>query len=411
MNYYEKPPGPSPPQFAELSLKALRCARVIADQGSLTAAAQALSRTQSALSKSLADLERQLGVALFDRFAHGLEATVHGRLLVARIREAEAQLAMAARTHRALLRSPPRLRHNPVFTLEVSRQRLETFLAVHELHDVGRAAERLGVTRAAVYDSLRVLQDLLEVSLFEHGGSGLRGSAFADALATHVSLAFSLIQHGLDEIASLDGATRGRLVIGTLPYSRTLLVPRAIHRVLEQHPRLQVATREGPYEVLERALHNGAIDLIIGATRTHGPDSGLFAEQLFEDELAVICGAQHPLASRSMVTVEEILACGWVLPARSTPARQLFDRFLARHGVAEPAQVIETGSLSMARGLLLESDRLALLSTHQVQLDQDAHLLATLPISLEQTSRPIGITRRSNSTPSPAALVFMDILR
>jgi len=100
-----------------------------------------------------------------------------------------------------------------------------------------------------------------------------------------------------------------------------------------------------------------------------------------------------------------------VLPVRSTPARQLFDGFLARNGHAEPGQVIETGSMSMTRGLLLESDRLALLSQHQVQLDLDAGLLASLPIRLERTFRPIGITRRAHSTPSPAARAFLDVLR
>jgi LysR family transcriptional regulator of gallate degradation len=239
----------------------------------------------------------------------------------------------------------------------------------------------------------------------------LRSTSFADSLATHIALAFSLIQHGLDEIASFDGATQGRLVIGTLPYSRTALVPRAIHQVLEAHPLLQMATREGPYDALERALRNGAIDLIIGATRQHAPDSALIAEQLFEDELAVICGASHPLARQTQVKLEDTLQFGWVLPVKSTPARQLFDRFLARHGAAEPAQIIETGSVSMTRSLLLESHRLALLSTHQVQLDQDAGLLQTLPIQLEETFRPIGITRRAHSTPSPAAREFMDVLR
>jgi LysR family transcriptional regulator of gallate degradation len=397
--------------LADLSLKSLRCVRAIADCGSLTLAAETLNRSQSALSKALTDLEQRLGVPLFDRYSHGVETTAYGDLLVHRIHEAELQLQQAARAHRSSLQSPPQQQHNPIFTMEVSRKRVEAFLAVHELRHIGRAAQKIGLTRAAVYDSLRTLESLLEQPLFESTTAGLRSTAYADALATHLSLAFSLIQHGLDEIASVDGSIRGRLVIGTLPYSRTMLVPRSIHRVLEQHPRLQIATREGPYDVLERALRSGAIDLIVGATRPHDADSPLLAEELLQDELAVICGAHHPLAQRAVVTIKEILAYGWILPLRSTPARQLFDRFLQRHDASEPLQIIETGSLSMTRSLLLESDRLALLSTHQVQLDQDAGLLATLPIRLEKTFRPIGITRRAHNTPSPASRVFMTALR
>jgi len=399
------------PNSSDLSLKSLRGVLAIADHGSLTSAARALNRTQPALSKALTELERELGLTLFDRHAHGAQPTAHGALLVARVREAQAQLEQAAEAHAAERRTPPGRPLNPVFTLEISRKRLEAFLAVHELRDVGRAAERLGLSRAAIYGSLRTLEDLLELALFEPGMHGLRTTAFSDALASHLALAFSLIQHGLDEIASLDGAMRGRLVIGTLPYSRTVLVPRAIHRLLQRQPRLQIATREGPYDVLERSLRSGTIDLLVGATRRHEADSPLRAENLFEDELAIICGSRHPLAARSDVGIAEAIACGWVLPVRSTPARQLFDSLLARQGLQEPEQVIETGSLSTARGLLFESDRLALLSRHQVQLDLDAGLLSALPIRLDQTFRPIGITSRANSTPSPAARAFIATLR
>jgi len=397
--------------IADLSLKSLRCVSAIADQGSLTRAADTLNRSQSALSKSLSDLEQRLGVPLFDRYPHGVETTAYGSLLVNRIHEAEMQLQMAANSHRISLRSTPQQQHNPVFTMELSQKRIEAFLAVHELRHVGRAAQRIGLTRAAVYDSLRILEDLLELPLFETSSAGLRSTAYADVLATHMSLAFSLIQHGLDEIASLNGSARGRLVVGTLPYSRAVLVPRTIHRVLQKHPHLQIGTREGPYDVLERALRNGNIDLIIGATRSHNADSPLVAENLFEDELAVICSTRHPLAKYATVSVDDILNYGWVLPLTTTPARQLFDQFLQRKGYSGPGKVIETSSVSLTRGLLLESDRLALLSTHQVQLDQDAGLLTTLPIQLEGTYRPIGITRRAHNTPSPAARVFMAELR
>lgn len=394
-----------------LSLRQLRTLRYIDDHRSLSGAARAMNRTQPAISKSLSELEHQIGARLFDRYAHGVEPTAHGASLLARIREAEAQFDRAAQAHRTALGRSPRLAHNPVFSMEISQRRISAFLAVHDTRNVREAAAAEGITPAAVYDSLRTLESFLELPLFESSGSGLRSTALADVLATHARLAFAVIQHGLDEIASLDGLIRGSVVIGTLPYSRTLLVPRAIERVLQNHPQIAIRTREGPYDALERALRDGSIDLIIGATRTLNVDSALRTQDLFEDELAVICRAHHPLGSLLRVTIDDLLEYGWILPVPRTPARQLFDRFLHRRGATGPTQIVETGSLSTARGLLLESDRLALLSSEQVRLDIAAGLLRTLPIRLEGTSRPIGITARAQSKPSPAAGVLMEALR
>jgi LysR family transcriptional regulator of gallate degradation len=200
-------------------------------------------------------------------------------------------------------------------------------------------------------------------------------------------------------------------VIGTLPYSRTVLTPRTIHQVLTDHPQLRISTREGPYSMLETALRSGDLDLIIGATRELEHGSTLATEVLFEDELSVIARHDHPLATAAKVSLAQLLTYGWLLPLQQTPARALFDRFLASQGALPPTQIVETSSLSTIRGLLLASDRLALLSRHQVHYEEAAGLLVALPIALAGTRRPIGITVRANTTPSSAARVFCDELR
>jgi LysR family transcriptional regulator of gallate degradation len=394
-----------------LSLRHLKAALVIADTGSVTRAAAVLNRTQSAVTKSLNELESSLGASLFDRSARGMLPTAPGSVFVARIREAAAQFALAETAWLAVSRNPPTRRHNPVFTMELSQRRLAAFLALHDTRDIAAAAAHLGISRAALYGSLRQLEGLLQLRLFEHAGPRLASTTFADVLATQLKLAFSLIRHGLDELASGDGVTRGSVVIGTLPYSRTLLTPRTIHLLLADHPQLRIATREGPYPVLETGLRTGELDLIVGATREHDAASLLATEPLFEDELAVIAGAGHPLATRKRIALRDLLQFGWILPHAETPARHLFDRYLARHGAGEPAQVVETSSMSTIRGLLLVSDRVALLSRHQALHDEQAGLLVTLPIRLEGTRRPIGITTRTHTTPSPAARLFIEYLR
>lgn len=370
-----------------------------------------MNRTQPALSKALLELESRLETRLFDRSTRGMLPTAQGRELIERVREAEHQFDLAESVYRSLGRARDGHHRNPVFDLAVSEKRLAAFLALHETRDVTSAAARIGHTRAAVYGSIRHLERLLSLTLFEHAGARLRPTGFADVLATHVKLAFALIRHGLESLASPEGIIRGSIVIGTLPYSRTLLTPRTIHRVLELQPGLHISTREGPYGVLETSLRNGDLDLIIGATRAPDDSSGIVTEPLFEDELAVIAGAGHPLATSRRVTLKSLLRYGWVLPVRRTPARRLFDEVLARDGCPEPEQVVETSSMALVRGLLLESDRVALLSRHQVYHDEKAGMLVALPIKLTGTYRPIGITRRSNTTLSPAATLFVEELR
>jgi DNA-binding transcriptional LysR family regulator len=86
-----------------LDVKRMRVLREVAQRGSFSAAAVALSYTQSAVSQQIAALEREAGITLVDRSARGVRLTDAGRALVthaeailARLADAEAELEAIA---------------------------------------------------------------------------------------------------------------------------------------------------------------------------------------------------------------------------------------------------------------------------------------------------------------------------
>jgi DNA-binding transcriptional LysR family regulator len=86
-----------------LDVKQLRVLKAVAEQGSFSAAAEALSYTQPAISQQVAALEKQAGTTLVDRTSRGVRLTEAGRALVehaevvlARLAAAEAELEAIA---------------------------------------------------------------------------------------------------------------------------------------------------------------------------------------------------------------------------------------------------------------------------------------------------------------------------
>src|SRR2546423_9263985 len=86
-----------------LDVKRLRVLREVATHGSFSAAAEALSYTQSAVSQQIAALERETGSVLVERGARGIRLTDAGRALVehsdailSRLAAAEAELEAIA---------------------------------------------------------------------------------------------------------------------------------------------------------------------------------------------------------------------------------------------------------------------------------------------------------------------------
>jgi molybdate transport repressor ModE-like protein len=86
-----------------LDVRRMRVLREVAQQGSFSAAAEALSFTQSAISQHVAALERETGTKLVERGPRGVRLTEAGQALVghtdailARIEDAEEELAALA---------------------------------------------------------------------------------------------------------------------------------------------------------------------------------------------------------------------------------------------------------------------------------------------------------------------------
>src|SRR5918998_1882010 len=86
-----------------LDVRRMRVLREVAARGSFSAAAEALSFTQSAVSQQIAALEREAGAVLVQRSARGVRLTEAGEALVrhtegimARLAEAEAELEAIA---------------------------------------------------------------------------------------------------------------------------------------------------------------------------------------------------------------------------------------------------------------------------------------------------------------------------
>lgn len=395
-----------------ISLRHLKAIARVAEVQNITRAAATLSRSQTAITKSISEIEALVGVKLFDRTSKGVTPTTQGNILVRRTRSAFAAFQVAANIFLQMKDGKVNVITNPVFSMDISSKRLMALVALTEHLDVKKASSAIQVTRAAIYNSIRELEALLDIKLFQRKPGNMVPEKFTLILVRQIKLAFSEIHRGLEELESLNGGpVKGKIVIGSLPLARTMLLPRTINHLLKDHPGLNIQTREGPYDVLESGLRSGDIDLIIGALRHFDETSDLKTEILFEERLIIVARSGHPLTRKKTLAIKDVLDHEWVLPPKNTPARTVFNNTIQEKSLKNPNLFIETSSLATLRGLLLGSDRIALISEHQLFYEIHFGMLSALPIGLTGTKRPIGITMRTNTTASPAAKLFYESLR
>jgi LysR family transcriptional regulator, regulator for genes of the gallate degradation pathway len=73
--------------------------------------------------------------------------------------------------------------------------------------------------------------------------------------------------------------------------------------------------------------------------------------------------------------------------------------------------LVESSSIVLIISLLLESDRLTLISRQQIRREQAQGLVTTLPFDMSSTRRPIGLTTRHNWRPTATQIRFIELLK
>jgi LysR family transcriptional regulator of gallate degradation len=393
------------------NIRHLRVFLAVVDTGSVTKASAVLFRAQSAVTRSIHELERQLRVELFERRARGMLLTEFGKVLLRRAKAAQSELERARRDLAVGTGPRRKLQNAPLFSLSVSELRLQAFVALTEQHHMPSVAEQLGITQPAVSIAVRYLEESIGVNLFTRTAKGMLPTEAGSLLALRVKRALAELRNAAAEISALNGVTRGRVTVGALPLGRTRLLPCAIARLLLKCPGLQVATVEGSFELLAAGLRSGDVDFILGALRPADHATDLVGEPIVTDQLALVARSGHPLVSRRRIHLSDVAGMDWVLPRNGTPTRDLFEKVLVRRGFKSPRVVVETSDLALLRGVLLETDLLTAISPRQLHYELSAGLLTALRVPLPETKRVIGITLRSDSHPSPGASLLMHEIR
>jgi LysR family transcriptional regulator, regulator for genes of the gallate degradation pathway len=389
-----------------INIRHLVAALAIERLGSVTAAAEVIHLSQSAVSQGIAKLQRTLRATLFTRTPAGMFPTGAGKGFLARARRAMDWLIALDRLAASASGPGARDVHRFLTTAE-----LVALMAVVETGSYTRAAASLGVTQPTVHRGIRQLEGVYRRKLFRNSPRGVEPTWQARRMARHFGLYFAELEQAVSELNERRGIMGGSLSVGSLPMARTRLVPHAVTRLLQEYPQVHVRIVDGPYEEQLHALLHGQVDVIVGALRDPSPAPDIVQEALFTDHLSMVFRADHPLADAEPVQAARLADLEWIAPRPDTPAREAFVRFFQQAGLSPPERVIECSSLVAIRGLLLESDRVALLPARQVEVERRAGLLRVSRTPLAGTAREIGLAMRRHWQPTKVQTCFLDLLR
>ena len=280
-------------------------------------------------------------------------------------------------------------------------------VTIAEHGSIMRAAEALHVTQPVVTRSLREVEEVLGVPLFDRYSRGVRLTVFGTSFVDHARAVLAQIRHAGEEISLLKSADLGTVTVGTYLAGSNMLLPRAIAALKASHPLLTVVVLEATPDVLQDDLLAGEVDVTVGRLLT-APPPRLTQEQLYLEPIRIVARTAHPVHALSNPTLDQLAAYAWVLPSDRTALRREVEEVFLAQGVALPANRIECMSAHTLRYLLTETDLIAVLPGSIAAQEERLQYIGP---SLESVRRVVGVSWASDRPLTAPAAALLDHLR
>jgi DNA-binding transcriptional LysR family regulator len=292
--------------------------------------------------------------------------------------------------------------------INLKARHLRLLVAVDTYRNLTQVADVTHVTVPAVSKSLAELERGLGLTLFSRTAQGLMPTPYGECLIRHARSMLTILNQARDELKALSSGTEGKVHIGMLPASASLLLPQALSVLKQRSPGTNVMVVEGSTATLLPDLWQGRLDLVVGRLPPLDTLGSFEERELLEEPVMLMTGRHHPLARKKTVEWSDLRPYPWILPPPGSILRDPLERALEAHDVPLTNNYIETLSFHVARAHLQVSDFIAVMAgTLAYDSSQPLH---TLPLSLPRLLRPAGVLWNRNRGLTPSAELMVACL-
>ena len=280
------------------------------------------------------------------------------------------------------------------------------FLEVAKQGNISAAAQNLFISQSAVSQSVKQLEEQLQVRLFSRSTRGVSLTSEGKLLLEYVSHALGLLQSGEEKIAASRQLLTGELIIGASDtVTKTYLLSRleAFHK---DYPDIRIRILNGTTSMVLDYLHAGQVDI---AFASEAPDETVYSVRHCVDTHTIFVAAPDYLEFDKVYTMEEIAALPLILLERKASSRVYVERYFQEHGVQIHPE-IELGS----HNLLISLARIGLgvaCVTEEFSLSGLSRgVIVPLKTDFEIPPRAVTMCTLQGVTPTSAANRFMDFI-
>jgi DNA-binding transcriptional LysR family regulator len=240
------------------------------------------------------------------------------------------------------------------------------------------------MSQPAVSAQIHNLERTTGTKLFEQLGKRVHLTKAGEALFRYARDILFMADELGNVMADLREKPAGSLRLAASPLVSIHMLPSVLAAFRQEYEgiQLQLTVHKSSSQTVSAVLQNTA-DIGLGGSSVDRRDlrhPDLVVSEFLRDQSVVIVGADHPWTARSKVRFDEVVGEPLILQDQVSPARQVIDEALSKHGVAcQP--VLETNDTEVIKRAVAKGVGISIVSRFAVSREElDSQRLTALEL-------------------------------
>ena len=272
------------------------------------------------------------------------------------------------------------------------------------------AADALSYTQSAVSQQIAALEREAGTKLVERSARGVRLTDAGRVLVDHADVILARLADAEAELEAIAGLRGGRLRATSFPSAGSTIMPIAIARFRERHPRVELSLHlaEPPDAIDQLRAGECDVALTVEASFDSPCDDGIERIHLLDDPMYVALPAGHPLARKRNLKLAELVGEDWMLGSTGTcPDTSIFLRACQTAGF-EPRIAFHSDDYYAIQGFVAAGMGISFIPDLALVTVRDDVVIRSL--GPRAPVRRIMAATAADSYRSPAKQAMLDIL-
>jgi len=288
---------------------------------------------------------------------------------------------------------------------------MRVFITVADKKNFSKAAKALSLTQPAVSFQIQTLEQYYQTMLFDRVNRHVKLTAAGELLldyAVHMNNLQAELERNMQQ---LTGHVKGELLIGASTTIGEYILPYVVGSFKQDYPDVNVTIQIMNTKEIADAVSSKAFDLGIIEGPVEQTES-MEVHKFLEDELVLAIPADHPLASRESITLEELKELPYITREPGSGSRLIFEQALidADFDIENLNIVMELGSTTSIKSAIMGGLGISTISKWAIQDLLKTGKVAALNIDGLTLKRNFNIILNKEKFQSEATGKFLDFL-